>query len=114
MRVLGESGEDEMVACFLRGELPSERFGDAVRAALSAAGLPAELVTHPDLTDQEANRARRAILAATRGYGEDRELFADFPARVRWIRACLTPAELARVRYVEYSYWRELTGDSRL
>ena len=32
MRVLRESSEDEMVACFLRGELASPRFGSAVGA----------------------------------------------------------------------------------
>src|SRR5690242_10064581 len=103
-----------MVACFLRGELSSERFGDGIRQALVAAGQAETLVTHPDILDDEANDARRAILAATRGFGEDRELFIDFPPRVRWVRALLTPAELARVRYIEYSYWRELSGGSRL
>jgi hypothetical protein len=50
----------------------------------------------------------------TRGYGEDREIFEHFPATVRWVRAWLTPAELAQVRYVEYSYWNEISGGSRL
>ena len=30
------------------------------------------------------------------------------------VRAMLTPAELARVRYIDYSYWNELSGGSRL
>jgi hypothetical protein len=114
VRILAESSEAEMVACFLRGELSSERFGDGIRAALAAAGQPEALVTQPDILDDDANAARRAILATTRGFGEDRELFIDFPRRVRWVRALLTPAELARVRYIEYSYWRELSGGSRL
>jgi len=114
VRILGESSEAEMVACFLRGELSSERFGEGVRLALAAGGQPESLVTRPDIQDGEANDARRAILAATRGFGEDRELFIDFPPRVRWVRALLAPAELARVRYIEYSYWRELSGGSRL
>jgi hypothetical protein len=103
-----------MVACFLRGELTSRRFGAAVRRALAAAGASEELLTEADLTDPAANRARRELLAVTRGYGQDRDLFAGFPARVRWIRAVLTPDELARVRYTDYSYWNELTGGSRL
>ncbi len=103
-----------MVACFLRGELTSARFGADVRAALAAAGLPERLLTAPDLTDGAANRARRELLGATRGYGRQRELFdADFPDRVRWTRVELAPDELARVRYVDYSYWNELSGGSR-
>jgi hypothetical protein len=103
--VIGDSGEDEMVACFLLSEL---------RRALVAADQPEQLLTDADLADPAANLARRHVLAATRGYGENRHLFEGFPARVRWIRAVLTPDELARVRYVEYPYWNDLSGGSRL
>jgi hypothetical protein len=114
VKILGMSNDDEMVATFLRGELPSERFGDDIRSGLAACGQAEELVTHPDLSDPGANVARRAVLAATRGYGEDRELFIDFPAQVTWIRAVLSPGELAGVRYMDYSYWLEISGGSRL
>jgi hypothetical protein len=114
MRILRESDEAEMVAVFLRGELSSERFGAAVRDALRALGEPERLLTSPDLHDEHANHARQAVLAATRGYGEDRELFEYFPAGVEWVWARMASAELARVRYIEYSYWNELSGGSRL
>ena len=114
MRILRESNEAEMVAVFLRGELSSHRFGPAVRDALLAGGELEQLLTDPDLNDQQANQARRAVLAATRGYGEDRELFEHFPAEVKWVRAQLAATELARVRYIEYSYWNGLSGGSRL
>ncbi|MEV6006048.1 hypothetical protein AB0M29_04510 [Streptomyces sp. NPDC051976] len=113
MRILGESSEDEMVACFLRGELSSRRFGGNLRSRLVAAGHTERLLTHPDLGDAAANLARRALLAATRGYGEDRDLFAGFPGDVAWTRALLSRDEAARVRYVEYSYWVALSGGSR-
>ena len=103
-----------MVAVFLRGELTSERFTAAVREALVALNQPEDLITDPDLADAEANRARQAILAKTRGYGEDRELFEFFPAHVEWRWVQIQPAELAAVRYIEYSYWNELSGGSRL
>ncbi len=114
MRVVGASSEDEMIACFLHAELSSKRFGATVRSAVIAAGQPETLVTHPNLDDPVANTARRALLAATRGYGENRELFKRFPARVRWTRVLLAPDELARTRYMDYSYWIELSGGSRL
>jgi hypothetical protein len=115
VRVIAESGEDEMVACFLLGELTSDRFGAAVREALAAAGQSERLLTEADLGDADANRARRELLGTTRGYGRNRGVFdATFPAAVRWIRAELNPDELARVRYVDYSYWNELSGGSRL
>jgi hypothetical protein len=114
VRVIGSSSEDEMVACFLLGELTSQRFGTGIRRALAAAGESERLLTDADLTDPAANRARHDLLAATRGYGENRDLFKDFPGRVRWIRAVLTPDDLARVRYIEYAYWNELSAGSRL
>lgn len=104
-----------MVACFLLGELTSPRFGRAVRDALTGAGLSEELLTEADLTDERANRARRELLGTTRGYGRKRQLFDEaFPERVRWVRAVLAPGELARVRYMDYSYWNELSGGTRL
>jgi len=115
MLVLGPASEEEMIACFLGAELTSERFGPEIRSVLAAIGHPESLLTHPDLTDAAANAARRAVLAATRGYGENRELFDEsFPAKVTWTRAVLTPAELAAVRYMDYSYWIELSGGTRL
>ena len=105
VRIIGDCSEDEMVACFLRGELTSARFGAGIRRALAAAGRSERLVIDADLTDQADNRARRELLATTRGYGENRDVFEDFPNEVRWIRAVLTAGELARVRYIEYSYW---------
>lgn len=114
MRILRESDAAEMVAVFLQGELSSERFGAAVRDALRALGESERLLTHPDLRDGRANQARRAVLAATRGYSEDRELFEYFPAEVEWVWAQMAAADLARVRYIEYSYWNELSGGSRL
>ncbi len=116
MRVLRESGSDEMVACFLAGEISSPRFGPAIRRELAERGESEALLTGADLTDRRQNRTRRALLAATRGYGEDRDLFdGGFPTGdVRWVWALLAPEDLARVRYVEYSYWNELSGGSRL
>jgi hypothetical protein len=115
MQIVGASSEAEMVACFLCGELTSERFGAAVRRALAAADVPEQLVTNADLTNETANRVRREILGATRGYLRNQDLFdEDFPLTVAWNWAVLAPHELARVRYVFYDYWTELSGGTRL
>jgi hypothetical protein len=114
VRVIRNSDEDEMIALFLLGELSSERFGSGIRSALNDASQAEAIITAADLGDVDQNRARRTILATTRGYGENRDVFENFPARVRWVRAMLAPGELARVRYIDYSYWNELSGGSRL
>jgi hypothetical protein len=73
------------------------------------------LLTEPDLRDDDANEARSRLLGSTRGYRQNRDVFDDaFPASVRWLRAELVPSELKQVRYIDYSYWDELSGGSRL
>ena len=101
-----------MIASFLRGEFNSSRFGKAVRSALDGAGGPA-LVMDPDLDSPRQNEARRAALSEVRGWGSDQGLFAGFPTDVTWQHGRLEVSELERVRFIDYSYWTELSGGSR-
>jgi hypothetical protein len=41
-------------------------------------------------------------------------VFTGMPADVRWHHAALTPAELATVRYIDYPYWTDFSGGTRL
>jgi hypothetical protein len=49
-----------------------------------------------------------------RGYDTREGLFHGLPDDIVWERAALTPEEVLRVRYIEYDYWVELSGGSRL
>lgn len=112
MRSRRPASEAEVVLCFLRGESESPRFGAATRTALEAGG-GISLLTTPDLTSGPENAARAKALAATKGWGTGAGLFAGFPAGVTWSHAVLDADELQRVRYIDYSYWVELSGGSR-
>jgi hypothetical protein len=103
-----------MIALVLRTELASDRWRDDLQALLERAGLPARIVTTPNLSDATENEARLWLLTAHRGYGTRTELFGDFPADVSWEWMAVTPAQLAGARYVEYDYWDELSGGTRL
>jgi hypothetical protein len=113
MRIVAPSSEDEMIAVFLRGELESERFAAALRRRLRRSGADAGLLTSPDLADEQENALRRALLEETRAYARREGLFGGFPYDVHWDRVTLTPDELMAVRYINYSYWIELSGGSR-
>jgi hypothetical protein len=103
--------ESEVVLAFLRGEVDSDRFGNDInRALVEAGGL--ELVQNPDLDSKEENRARVRALSAARGW-RNAELFEGFPEKVEWYHGVLQPDELERVRFIDYSYWNELSGGSR-
>jgi len=114
MRWLRPSSEAEMVALFLRTELPAARFGDTLRALLESHGLPESVITTPDLGDDAENRARLRLLTEHREYGTRTGLFEGFPDDVSWQWMAITPAELATVRYIGYDYWIELSGGTRL
>jgi hypothetical protein len=114
MRLLRPGSEAEMVALFLRTELPSTRWQDDLRALLEHAGLPDRVVTAPDLGDDAENQARLRLLTEHRGYGTRTEIFEGFPSDVRWQWMAITPAEFAGVRYIDYDYWVELPGGTRL
>jgi hypothetical protein len=103
--------ESEVVLTFLRGELNSGRFGDAVKNAIVEAG-GIDLVANPDLDSAEENTARENALSMARGWPKA-EIFEGFPKEVEWFRGVLAPADLERVRFIEYSYWNELSGGSR-
>jgi hypothetical protein len=93
----------------LRTELYSDRFGAEIRALLERDGIPERVVTAPDLGDQAGNQVRQRLLTEQRD-----DYFDGFPSDVRWQWIAITPAELATVRYIDYSYWNELSGGSRL
>jgi hypothetical protein len=84
MRRLRPSSEAEMVALFLRTELPAARFRDELQALLERAGLPKRIVTGPDLDNVAENQTRWQLLTQHRGYGTRTGLFEGFPSDVRW------------------------------
>jgi hypothetical protein len=102
----------EIVLAFLRGELDSERFGADVRQAVTEAG-GLHLVHNPDLGSVEENEAREHALSVARGWRTDAGLFKGFPETVDWYHGPLQPEQLSRVRFINYSYWVELSGGSR-
>lgn len=103
--------EPEVVLAFLRGELDSERFGQDVTDALIAAG-GLDLVHDADLGSAQQNRGREAAFSVARGW-RDAELFERFPEKVDWYFGPFQPELLERVRFIDYSYWNELSGGSR-
>jgi hypothetical protein len=114
MQELRPGTEAEMVALFLRTELPSDRWGNEFQALLECAGLPERVVTDPDLDDEAENQARLWLLTQFRGYSKRTEIFEGFPYNVCWRWMTITPAELASVRFIDYDYWVELSGGTRL
>jgi hypothetical protein len=113
MRLQRPASEDDMVAIFLAGEVNSERYGPQIAEILATLGQPLSVAGHPDTRDAAANAVRRQVLAAYRSYPSG-DVFTGMPTDVTWHHAALTPDELAAVRYIDYDYWTEFSGGTRL
>ena len=104
----------DMVATFLRAELASPRFEPTILAMLERDGRDRSVVQQPDLTNPADNEYRAQLLGEHRGYGRDEDVFTSVPVDVRWYRGQATKSDLEQVRYIDYDYWTELSGGSRL
>ena len=114
MKRLRTISEDEFVAVFLMSEFDSPRFGDRVRALLAEQDADPAIVLRPDLTSRADNRYRQELLGALRGYKREIQLLRLFPDAVLWERALFSASELREVRYINYDYWLELSGGTRM
>ena len=103
-----------MVARFLEAELPSPRFRPALLKVMDQLGVSEELILKPDLKDKEQNLLRDKLLGAVRGWKKGEMLFHNFPDSVDWYAIELSPSELEWFKYINHSYWRELSDDSWL
>ena len=110
---------DEVVAVWLGAEMHSNRFGAIVCSMLRRDGLPAALVTDPDLTDEQANSARLGLLREYRGFDQTDTTFETYigglPVRdLAWWRVRINAADVAGLHYINWDYWVEVTGGTRL
>ena len=107
------SSEEEMVSLFLRSEIGSVRWRTSLLEILHELKCPVSLLEEPDITRKEHNELRVRVLARFRGYGQNRDLFENYPASIAWHWVLLDREELGRIRYVDYSYWNLLSRGSR-
>ncbi len=111
MKILRESSENEMILEFLKAESISERFSQKLKEAMEKLGFEEELITKADLQSELQNVQRKKLLGVFRGYGEGRELFERFPTRfTEWSLCSFSASDLENIRYIDYSYWNELSA----
>lgn len=111
MKILRESSENEMILEFLKAESASERFSEKLEKAMVELGFGEEIITKADLQNELQNAQRKKLLGVFRGYGEGRELFERFPTRfTEWSLCSFSESDLENIRYIDYSYWNELSA----
>lgn len=112
VRLIGQVQEDLVIAEFLFAEFYSDRFRSGIVEALG--DYDSDLITKPNLENQNDNQLRRDILGQTRGFGRNTDLFENFPGEVTWYKAVFQKEDLSEVMYINYSYWNELSCGTRL
>ncbi len=109
MKYLRAATEDEVIMEFLKGEFQSKRFQTQINEVLRGQKLNASIIVKADLCNMEENMKRKDILNRFRGYGRNADLFENFPSISRWIFAECSFEDINKIRYINYSYWNELS-----
>ena len=108
MKTIRNSGPDEAVLVWLQAELGSARFQSDLRKSLHKYELPTQSITSPNLSDTSENGLRLKVLKDYRDWFED-DIYS-----YNWKLVELTADDVKALRYIDYSYWNELSDDTHL
>lgn len=114
MKFIRKSSEDEMIAVFLKAEILSPRFRNEINSILSRLEINNDIITSPNINDDNENTLRTTILNEYRGYSKKEDFFEGFPESIEWSWYCFTKEDMQNVRYINYDYWNELSNNTRL
>ena len=114
MRIIQDIQENDMVAAFLRAEVDSPRFGPLLADQLRSKKISPSILREPDVRNDMENQTRADLLSESRGYRRNAALFHGFPDDCQWKLVAMTRSDLNNVKYINYDYWVELSGGTRL
>jgi hypothetical protein len=109
MQFLEKSSRQEMVAEWLRAEMWSKRFSLPLKKILRKFKQGQGIINDPKLDNKRENLIRRKILSIYR-----KEMLRGFPKNIIWQKVIVNLHDLENIKYINYSYWNELSGGSRL
>lgn len=108
MKVIRNSSPDEAVLIWLQAELTSKRFQNDLQKSLDKYGLRPQIITDSDLSNKSENDLRLKVLQNYRDWFEDDVYTHD------WKLVELTGSDVRALRYIDYSYWNELSDNTHL
>ncbi len=114
MKILRKSLESEIILEFLSAEFESERFRAKIKDTLEKLHVDEQIITSANTNDEQENAARKQVLADFRGYGQNEGLFEKFPTITEWVYAIFDESDIDKIRYINYSYWNELSKHTGL
>jgi hypothetical protein len=75
---------------------------------------PLRVLEHPNCSNRDENAYRKRLLGEFRGWGRNSLLLRGFPSDFKWSLVSLSPNELAEIKYINWPYWVEISGGTRL
>jgi len=114
MKILNDISEDEVTAIILNYNMDSSRFRNELKELLQKHRLDEKIVINPDLKNDNENLLRKQFVQSLDGSTMGGYLDKSFPNNVIWKKAQLSKKDLQKIKYIDYSYWNELTNNTRL
>lgn len=109
MQKVKQSTENEMVYEFLKMEMNSDRYKKKIEKILLKMNVNKSTIFNGNLMSKQENALRSKVLREFRGY-RDKEIFENFPTKIDWIWSVFDQEDITKIRYIEYSYWNELSN----
>lgn len=107
MKTIRNSSPEEATLEWLKAELNSDRFRSDLDTALLKLSSDEKIITDADLSNEDENQTRWNILKSYRDW-LDKD-FEDY----EWELVELDQADASELRYIDYSYWNELSDNTR-
>lgn len=108
MKTIRTSSPDEAVLVWLQAELKSKRFQNDLQKSLEKYEINAQIITSPSLSDVSENGLRLKVLK------DYRDWFEDDVYVYNWKLVELSTSDIKTLRYIDYSYWNELSDNTHL
>lgn len=107
MKIISDSSAEEAVLEWLKAELKSDRFSSNLKLAIKELDQDENVINEANLDDIRENEIRWKILKNYRPR-LDRN-FADYT----WSKVELNNTEVKGLNYIDFSYWNELSDNTR-
>ena len=113
MKILKSVTEHEVTASLFKYNYSSFRFGEKLKAIIKEQGIDENIITNPDVQNEKKNMIREKLMRSFDGDGVDGYLSQDFPNNIQWKLVRLTKKDIQQIKYLNYSYWNELSNHKR-
>ena len=113
MEILKSVTEHEITASLLKYNYSSFRFGEKLKVTIKKRGVNEKMITDPNTQNEKENITREELIRSLDGDDVGGYLSQDFPNNIQWKLVRLNKKDIQQIKYLNYSYWNELSNHKR-